>query len=55
MAAENVQTFTDGNFDDDGAQVRHARAGGFLGGVVRPLPAPGARRSTRWPPTTPAR
>ena len=55
MAAENVQTFTDGNFDDDGAQGRRAGARGFLGGVVRPVQAARARRSTRWRPTTPAK
>ena len=44
MASEKIQIFTDGNFDHDRRQVRQARAGRFLGGVVRPLPAACAHR-----------
>ena len=43
MASENVQTFTDGNFEQAiGAGAGRAR--GFLGGMVRPLQAAGADR-----------
>ena len=52
MATDNVQTFTDRQLRADRAQGRTARAGRFLGGVVRPVPAPRADRSTRWRPTT---
>ena len=41
MAAENVQTFTDGNFDETVLKAGGAGAGGFLGGVVRALQAAG--------------
>ena len=42
MAAENVQTFTDGNFDDSVLKSGAAGAGGLLGGVVRAVQAAGA-------------
>jgi hypothetical protein len=37
MAAENVQTFTDGNFFGAGPAVVTTRSGRFLGRVVRSL------------------
>ena len=37
MASEKVQVFTDGNFEERVLKSPRARAGGFLGGVVRAL------------------
>ena len=55
MAAENVQTFTDGNFDDNVLKSARAGAGGLLGGVVRAVQAAGPDGRRAGQPNTPGK